>query len=564
MTAARYTRAVNATSTRAARSVPVLVAAAVGLAYLPALRGGFVYDDHLFFGPGSAVQGPLWRLWATASSPDYWPLTMTSFWAEWRLWGEHAAGYHATNVALHAAAAVLLWRVLLRLRIPGAWLGALLFAVHPVAADSVSWISERKNTLSGVLFLAAALAWIRLDDDGRRRDHLASLALFALALLAKTSVVMLPPVLAGAVLARRGRLERRDLARLAPYFGLALAAGLVTMWFQWRNAMALLWLPPRGPIERLAGAAWALGSYVQKAYVPVGLSFVHPGWPVDADRAVFYAPVALLAVAGAAAWRLRRGPARPLVLALGYQALLVLPVLGLVNIAYFDVAPVSNHLQYLALPGACAVGGAALAGAAARWGRLVLVGAAALAVSLAASTAWRAAAFEDELTLWQHAVRDAPDAAYAHGKLAIELAERGRRPEALAELAEMARVARDASVRHFALSYWHLFQGRPEEALANAREAVRIKASPDLRRHLGLQLVVTGRTAEAVPVLERLVRESPADPDYRYWLGRALAAQGRVDEAEAQLTEALRLAPSDAAARDALAAARAARARGPR
>ncbi|HSN93317.1 MAG TPA: tetratricopeptide repeat protein [Anaeromyxobacteraceae bacterium] len=525
---------------------PAGIAGAAIAAYLPALRGGFVYDDHLFFEWTRTLRGPLWRIWADASSPDYWPLTLTTFWAEWRLWGPEPSGYHAVNVALHAVAAVLLWRVLLRLRIPGAWLGGLLFAVHPVAVESVAWISERKNVLSGALFLVALLAWLRFDEEGRARDRVLSLAAFALALLAKTSVVMLPPLLLALAWVRRGRLERRDWARAAPFFALALAAGLVTLWFQWQNAMALLWLPPRGPLERLSGAAWALGFYVEKAFLPVGLSFVHPGWPVPPASPLFHLPALLLAAAAAAAWRLRRTRGRPVILAVGFQALMLLPVLGFVEIAYFDVAPVSNHLGYLALMGPCALGGAGLARAAGVRPAVTRPALAAILLGLVASTFSRATAFEDELSLWERAVRDEPGSAYARGKLAVELADRGRREEALFQLREMARVARDPSVREFALSYWHLYQGRGDEAVAHAREALRWRDSPDLRRHLALQLVVTGRSAEAVGILAALVERWPQDADYRLWLGRALAAEGRLEEARQELAAAMELPPGDA------------------
>ncbi len=529
---------------------PAALAAAAVASYLPAFRAGFVFDDHLFFEWTGAVRGPLSGIWLTADSPDYWPLTSTSFWAEWRLFGPNPAGYHATNVALHAVAAILLWRVLRALRVPGAWLGGLLFAVHPVAVESVAWISERKNTLSGVLFLAALLAWLAAEEEGRARAYAASLALFALALLAKTSVVTMPPLLVALTLVRRGRLDRRDLLRVAPFFGLALAAGAATLWFQRHNAMELLWLPRRGPLERIAGAAWALLFYVQKGLVPVGLASVHAPWPVAPPSPLFYVPLAVVLAGAAVLWRLRAGGARPVVLALGYQALMVLPVLGLVDIAYFDVGPVSNHLQYLALMGPAALGGAALASLGP--GRAAAAGAA-LAAVLAATTFQRATAFEDDLTFWQRAARDAPGSAYARKALATKLASAGRREEAMRELEELARVARDPATRHHARSFWLLFQGRSAEAIEEAREAARLLPSPDLRRHLALQLAVTGRTGEAVSILEPLVREWPRDADYRYWLGRALAGEGRLAEAAAQLREACRLDPDDAAGRAALA-----------
>jgi tetratricopeptide (TPR) repeat protein len=282
---------------------------------------------------------------------------------------------------------------------------------------------------------------------------------------------------------------------------------------------------PRGPVERLAGAAWALGFYVQKAYLPMGLAFVYPRWPIEPESPLFLVPLGVAAVAAAAGWRLRASRARPVVLALAYQTVTVLPVLGLVEIAYFSVGPVSNHLQYLALLGPCALGGAALAAASARWPRASRM-AAVQVLGLGASTLSRASAFKDDVTLWQRAAGDAPGASFAHERLAKELAERGRREEALASLIEVARLARDPAARCSALSYWHVYRGEYDAAIANAREAVRLKPVPPFRRDLGLLLVVTGHTAEALGIFQQLVLEYPRVAEYRYWLGRALEGEG--------------------------------------
>src|SRR5205823_7213480 len=131
-----------------------------------------------------------WQLWFTPTTADYFPLTSSTLWFEWRLWGMNAAGYHITNILLHGIVAVITWRVLRALKIPGAWLAALIFGVHPVCVESVAWISERKNTLSQIFFLLTLLAYFRFEKNGRHSAFAWALICFFLALVAKTSVVM--------------------------------------------------------------------------------------------------------------------------------------------------------------------------------------------------------------------------------------------------------------------------------------------------------------------------------------------------------------------------------------
>ncbi|MDW8308160.1 MAG: hypothetical protein RMK20_02160, partial [Verrucomicrobiales bacterium] len=147
-----------------------LLVLATLLAYFPALRAGFVWDDTAMLTTNPFVKLPagLFYIWASTALPDYYPLTYTSFWIEWRLWGLNATGYHLTNILLHALSAVVLWRVLKRLHLPGGWLAALLFALHPVNVQSVAWIAERKNTLCMVFFLLSLWAYVR-HAQGRLR-----------------------------------------------------------------------------------------------------------------------------------------------------------------------------------------------------------------------------------------------------------------------------------------------------------------------------------------------------------------------------------------------------------
>lgn len=502
------------------------------LAYLPALRGGFVFDDHPLVESNRALLGPLWHLWTSGAAPDYWPLTWTALWIEHRLWGSSPLGYHVVGVALHATVALLLWRVLRRLAVPGAWLAAMLFVVHPVGVESVAWISEQKNVLSGVFFLAAALAWLSHDETRRLRALALATLLFTLACLAKGAVVMLPVVLAGIVLYRRGRLDRHDLAGLAPLFLVALTTGIVNLWFQHHNALAQGWGPTRGAIERVGGAAWALAFYVQAAFVPVSLGFVHEPWPVRPGSPWFLLPLALLGLGAVllVAARNRRRWVSPLLAGLAYQAVILLPVLGLVDMAYLRVGPVSNHLQYLALMGPVALL-AAGATTLARRSRLAVPTAAAAAVAFGLGTFQRATDFRDDERLWRAAVRDAPGSAFAHDQLAVLLSERGLTSAAQDEWAAAAELERDPPTRHVYRATWLASTGRAGEAADEARAAIASTDNPEVRVDAAGLLLRMGRSAEAIPVLRGLADAAPSSSKYAYLLANALWREGRKADA---------------------------------
>src|ERR1700704_6434928 len=192
------------TSVLTAKSAWILGALLVALiimAYQQVWHAGFIWDDDSYVTRNPTLRDlhGLWRIWFDVTSPpQYYPLVHTSFWREDRLWGLSRFGFHRPNVLLHAIGAVLLWRILVRLQLPGAWLAAAIFAVHPVEVESVAWITERKNVLSAVFFFAAALAYLHFvskrDDQNPNRasPYFISVVLFICALLSKTVACSLP------------------------------------------------------------------------------------------------------------------------------------------------------------------------------------------------------------------------------------------------------------------------------------------------------------------------------------------------------------------------------------
>jgi tetratricopeptide (TPR) repeat protein len=550
----------------------ILLAAAIAaiavLAYLPAMQGGFLWDDYYFVKDNWLIQAPdgLHRFWFTTQAEDYFPLTSSTLWAEWRLWGDHAAGYHATNVLLHAAAAVLVWRVLRRLAVPGAWLAGVLFAVHPVAAASAAWITERKNTLPMVFYLLSLLAWLRFEDIPRVSSHhddttgttngtpyyLLSLGLFLLALLAKTSVVMLPVVLLLCAWWRRGKITRRDLLRSLPFFALALALGLATVWFQQHNVIRHEAVRPEGWASRVAAMGWIVWFYLFKALVPAGLCAVYPRWDVGAASPVAYLPLAMIAAGFALLWTRRKSWGRAPLFAMGYFVITLLPVLGIVKMSFMKFSFVADHLQYAALIGVIAFAAAVLARAvaAAGWpGRAGTFAAAGCAVVLTVLTWNRARLYADEQRLWQDNIAKQDGSWLAWNNLGDVYFRAGKRDEALDCFKRCIALNPRYAVAWHNLGRMDALSGKPDEAILDYSKAIDLM--PDYASAYngrGNVLFHAGQYGLALKDYEQAIALMPHYADAYNNLGYLRFRQGQFADAILDFDEAVRLNPDFAAA----------------
>ena len=346
-----------------ARALAALLILLTVIAYLPAIGAGYVWDDDtlLTANPQMRSVAGLVQIWKGEQSRDYTPLTLSAFWLEWRLWGDDATAYHVVNILLHALSAILLWRILARLRVPGAWLGGLLFAIHPVNVASVAWIAELKNTLSGALFLGSILSWLVARGGNRRWLYVASLGLFILASLSKGAVVTLPAVLILCLLWHERKITRDGLLRILPYVLIAISTAMFTIRYQARAPHYDLL--PDSIAYRVSRAGAAIWFYLGALFWPAGLSPMRVPWLPNLRSPLAWAPA--LSAAGAFAilfWK-RRSWGRPLLFGYAYWLVVVLPVLGFVWMALLQETPAADWWQYLAGPGifACVAAGAALA-----------------------------------------------------------------------------------------------------------------------------------------------------------------------------------------------------------
>jgi tetratricopeptide (TPR) repeat protein len=531
------------------------LAAAVAWIYGPSLHGGRLWDDapQIFQNPDLRTAAGLATVWFRPAGPDYLPVLTTVQWLQWHAWGDHVEGYHATSILLHLASALLLWRLLARLGVAGAEWAGLLFAVHPLAVESVAWMAELKNTLSLPWLLLSFLAYLDFDTGGRRRDYARALACFTVAFLSKASVALAPLALLLFAHGRHGRIRRRDLWSCAPFLAVSVALGSVAVSFQDRYALSSArGLLPQGG-GRLLGILDRLGFYGGRLLWPHPLMPVYPAF--TGPRATELAVGTLAVIGGAAAWLgpRRRDPARRGLLGgCGALLLALLPVLGFLPMSYLRVAPVADHLAYLALAAAAALGGAAL-GALARlaggrtWSRIL---GSLLVALLAVASHGYARQFRDAVTFWTYAAEHNPSSWFAQDNLGAARLGRGEAAAAFAPL-ERARRENPAAAEVAAnLADACLRVGRGSDALAWAREAVRLE--PDFssaQYNLGVALLHAGRVEEAAAALQRAARLEPGAPEIRYNLGTALAQLGRGPEAVRELGAAVRLDPRNFAAR---------------
>jgi protein O-mannosyl-transferase len=530
--------------------------------YTPALRCGFIWDDDDHFTQNPAMNSVhgLKQIWSSLAVSRYYPLTLTTFWVEHHLWRLHPLPYHAVNVALQAANAVLLWMLLRRLRVPGAWFAAALWAVHPVGVESVAWVTELKNIQSGFFFFLSVLCFLRFETDNKPGSYALACALGAAAMLSKPSTVVLPLVLLLCAWWERGRWQRRDLFRVAPFFGMAAGMSALTVIEQRGHVLragTTAW--KLGPAERLVIAGKAIWFYATKVLWPVHLTFVYPRWEVDASSLWSWAPTVALAAAGVALWQYRsRAWCRAILFGGGFFVVALLPVLGFFDVFYFRYSFVADHFQYLASAGiiALATGGGAVlcerTGSVARYAG-AMVAAIAL-VTLGASTWKRTHVYQNLETLWQDTVARNPGAYMAHNNLGVVFSQAGKIQDAVREFEQARRLKPDDAQAYVNLGGVSLRTGKLQEAIGYYEQALRINPHfAAAHKGLGVALARTGNQSEAAWHYEQSLRFKPDDAEAHSYLGLALKRLGKIPEATWQYEEALRIDPDDLDAQNNLA-----------
>ncbi|MFP4085190.1 MAG: tetratricopeptide repeat protein [Desulfobacteraceae bacterium] len=528
----------------------MLIALLTLIIYIPAIKGGFIWDDDTFLTQNPLIRASdgLHRFWFSTEAPDYFPLTSTTLWIEWRLWGENATGYHVVNVLLHVLNSLLIWVVLKRLSIPGAWLAALIFAVHPVNVESVAWITERKNLLPMAFFLLSILAYLRFDKNGKCRFYIFSLTAFVLALLSKTSIIMLPFVLLGLIWWQRGRITVKDLVRSVPFFIISVIMGGITVWFQYHNAIGDTIVRDDGFLSRLAVAGWAVWFYIYKALLPVNLNFVYPRWDTTQLSPLSFIPLICLAALIAAFYYYRKTWGKPFLLGSGYFVITLFPVLGFFNIYFMKYSLVADHWQYTSIIGIIALIVGLIAYKYKDWKRAYRRAALSAAVVLTcvlSLLSWnRADIFAESETLWKDTIRKNRECWMAYDILGANLAQKGKRQQAISHFRKALEIRPDYPKAHSNLANVLYDQGYVDQAFRHFEKALEVNPNAvEVHYNYGTALAERGKIKDAVDHYLKAIGLEPDLLQAHYNLGILYAQQKKFKDAVRQFSEVLRIDP---------------------
>jgi len=534
-------------------ALPAIVIAVL-IAYHPVWHGTLLWDDdgHLTRPELRSLHG-LWRIWfEIGATQQYYPLVHSVFWLFARFWGSDPLAYHFLNIILHSCSAFLVVLILRRLDVPGALLAGVIFALHPIQVESVAWMTELKNALSGVLYFGAALCYLEFDRTREGRAYVLAITLFVLALLSKTVAATLPFGLLVIFWWQRGSLDwRRDVAPLVPFVVAGLAAGLTTAWVERSYIGAQGRAFDLSVIDRLLVAGRAVIFYLSKLVWPANLIFLYPRWTVSAGVWWQYLFPAAVAAAFIVLWRFRTRTRAPFA-ALAYFVVTLGPALGFVNVFPFKYSFVADHFQYLAGVGIMALGAAAIV----RFGERL--GAGSKAVELAAIVVigvvlgvltWnQTRQYADAETLYRTTLERNPRSWLAHNNLAtIELGRsRASFDDAWQHFEAALEIDPEEPLVRNNVGTTLMEMGRLEEGLEQHREAVRLAPGyAEAHGNMGADLQKLGRYGEAVEAYRTALSIKPELGVFRTNLGVALEKLGRNDEASAEFLEALKLDPQN-------------------
>jgi len=542
------------------RAVVIIIAGL--LVFYPALSGDWLWDDGLYITGNPLLHEPgrLWKAWFVPGSfLEYYPIEQTAQWIEWKLWGGETFGYHLTNVILHLISALLVWRLLDKFGLRWAWLGGLLFVVHPMNVESVAYISEFKNALCLPPFLLALCAYIDFEENKRPRDYLLALALFLVAMLCKITMMTFPFVILLYAWWKRKRIGWADLCHAAPFLLISLVLGATTLWagrhFEQLYPSHPAALPTGDFFSRLALSAQVISYYFGNCLWPVQPLPMYPRWSAEPLSLLSFLPWFIWIGVAVALWRARANGSRAALLGLGFFWITLLPFSGLVIISYMNFTWVMDHFLYIPMIGLIGLVIAALEQIRNRLPvrfRPALIAVISVVMLLLANRSQDyAAVWTDRASLWTYTLAHNPQAWLAHYNLGNDLQSQGNYDEAIDQYQQAIKLnpGYNWAYNNLGLALGH-FPDRLPEAISEYRIALQLQPdSAEAHNNLATALLqLPDHEPEAISEYQAALQAKPDFIEAKYNLGLVLAKIGHASEARTQFEEILRLDPGFAPA----------------
>jgi tetratricopeptide (TPR) repeat protein len=532
--------------------------------YVPALRSGFIWDDDHYVEENVLLRSPkgLWNIWTGRGVPmSYVPMVYTVFNLEYALWGLNPFGYHLTNVLLHAANALLIWLLLSRLGVRGAWLVSAIFALHPVHTESVAWITELKNVLSLFFCLLSAIAYVKYafgssDESTKGREetfYQLSTFLFICALAAKTAICFFPFSLLIVLWWKHGRVTLKDIRDLSRFFVLALAWGLFILWWEDKNIGTGYVEFGFTFIKRILLASHALWFYLGKLFYPVNLTFSYPKWVIEPTNPLNYIWLLLCLVTAWGIWHWRKKLQRGSVAAVAFFIVALSPMIGFFNCYTYIYTYVADHYQYVASIGPITLFVAIGCIAVKRLGKYanaISVVSVVLILSTLGTLTWRQChIYKDRETLWSDTIQKNPGSLMARLNLGIEYYRQGRLDEAISWLKKLAQLSPGYYKAYYNLGVVYLKKGDLD--VASCCFLLTLELEPDhagAYNGLGLVFYKQGHFDKAISYFQKALQIKPELSGVHNNLGDAFMSQGDFEQAMHHYSEAIRIEPGFAMA----------------
>ncbi len=521
------------------------------LAYIPAIRAGFIWDDDVITsqqGLFGTLEG-LWKIW-THPIGHYWPMFYTTFWLEHPLWGNLAMGYHLTNVLLHAVNAILLWTILRRLNVPGAWLAAAIFALHPVHVESVAWITERKDVLSGMFYLMSFLVYLKYEERKDRKKYAVSLILFICALLSKEMVVSLPLAILLYLWWRNKLNKIQEIYPLIPFIILPILMATADVFLEHHAYPGSTGLSFLG---RCLLAGHALWFYADKLIWPVNLMTIYPRWHIDTHSLGQYLYFCLFAILLIILWLQRRRIGKGPLITVLYFAITLGPVLGFLDFSFMGYSYVADRFQYLASIGLITLFSAGVTIFCENLGLLnspVFKAGVVLLLLVLGTLTWKQAdLYQNMESLFRDNVEKNPRAWVAQYNLATELGKNGKIQEAIDHYSQSLAVNSINVQAHNNIAILLAKQGKYDEAIAHYSKALELKPKFAIAyQNLADLLRQQGKLDEAIGHYYKAIESQPDFAEAYNNLATVYIKKGMLPEAIAQLNKALEIKPDYEAA----------------